>query len=130
MRKQSINTVQTQEYEDSDEYDVSAIIDHRGLGSDQELKIRWKGFKADDDTWEPRSQVEIHAKIMVDNYFSDARESVLLKIVDHREEKGRLQYQCIWSDGAVKNKVYKRWEPEDIVPMHLITQYFRSPKSV
>jgi len=89
-----------------------------------------ESFKADDDHWELRSQVEIHAKMMVENYFNDAKETILLKIVDHREEKGRLQYQCIWSDGAVKNQRCKRWKPEDIVPTHLTAEYFCSRRSI
>jgi len=130
IRKRKVDEIQEKDDDASEEYDVSAIVGHRGFGSEQELRVRWKGYKADEDTWELRTSVELHAKTMVEKYYTNAKEMILLKIVDHREDTGRLQYHCVWSDGAVKNQVCKRWEPEEIVPTHLITEYFRSPKSV
>ncbi|SAL96936.1 hypothetical protein [Absidia glauca] len=35
-----------------DRWEVQAIIDHRGSAGKYEYKVRWKGYTADDDTWE------------------------------------------------------------------------------
>ena len=38
-------------------YDVERIIDHRGEGDNREYKVLWKGYPADEATWEPVSNL-------------------------------------------------------------------------
>jgi hypothetical protein len=38
--------------DNEDRWEVQAIISHRGEPGNYEYKVRWKGFEADDDTWE------------------------------------------------------------------------------
>ena len=40
-----------------DEWEIDRIVDCKGEVFNRKYKIRWKGFTADHDTWEPRSNV-------------------------------------------------------------------------
>lgn len=39
--------------EEDEQYVVEAVITHRKLDGKVEFKVRWKGYTAEDDTWEP-----------------------------------------------------------------------------
>jgi transposase InsO family protein len=38
-------------------YEVDKIVDHRGEGDNREYKVSWKGYPAEDATWEPVSSL-------------------------------------------------------------------------
>ena len=39
-------------------YEIEKLLEVRGKGKEQEVKIRWKGYGAKDDTWEPVSSIK------------------------------------------------------------------------
>lgn len=39
-------------------YEVEAIIGHRGPKKNRQFLIRWKGYTSEDDTWEPRENID------------------------------------------------------------------------
>ena len=39
-------------------YEVEKVVDSRGSGKNVEYFVKWVGFKAGDNTWEPTSNLE------------------------------------------------------------------------
>jgi integrase-like protein/chromodomain-containing protein len=50
------------------EYEVECLLAQRGSGSRRELLVRWKGYGAEDDQWQPRSELLRTAPIRVAEY--------------------------------------------------------------
>jgi hypothetical protein len=46
------------------EYEVDHIVNHRSMGDALEFLVRWKGYQACDDTWEPASNLKNCPKIL------------------------------------------------------------------
>lgn len=44
--------------DDGPRWEVEAILGHRGPKRHRQYLIRWKGYSADDDSWEPRSHID------------------------------------------------------------------------
>lgn len=63
-------------------YEVEAIINHRGTEQNREYKIRWKGYSAEDDTWE--KSIDINAQDCIDTYWKR------INILKGKEEKKNL----------------------------------------
>jgi len=57
-KKVSLNVPEEENDDDEDEeYEVADIIDHKYVGKKLLYRIRWKGFSAADDTWEPKDSL-------------------------------------------------------------------------
>jgi hypothetical protein len=54
---QSENGNRSEEDGEEEEYEVEDIIDHKTVRGKLQYLIRWKGYDADNDTWEPESTV-------------------------------------------------------------------------
>ncbi|KAG0863342.1 hypothetical protein G6F16_011875 [Rhizopus arrhizus] len=50
--------------ERSEVYDVEAVIDHKGTPSNWLYLVRWKGYDAKDDTWEPEKHFHDNRPIL------------------------------------------------------------------
>ena len=44
--------------DDEDAYDVECIVDERRKGKTTEFRVKWEGWSADDNTWEPLEHVQ------------------------------------------------------------------------
>ena len=44
--------------EEEELYEVEKIVGHAFMNGEDHYKVRWKGFDASDDTWEPASKLE------------------------------------------------------------------------
>jgi hypothetical protein len=52
-----------------EEYEVEAILDHRGGKCRRQYLVKWKGYPSSDATWEPRQALH-HALDVVSHYES------------------------------------------------------------
>jgi hypothetical protein len=50
--------------EQSEVYDVEAVIDHKGAPGNWLYLVRWKGYDAIDDTWEPEKHFHDNRSIL------------------------------------------------------------------
>lgn len=59
-RFQSQNEHQNVEREDAEEigFDIEEILNHRKKGSTYSFLVRWKGYGPDQNTWEPKSNLQ------------------------------------------------------------------------
>ena len=54
-------------------YEVECVLAQRGAAGRRELLVRWKGYGAEDDQWQPRSQLIRSAAAVVADF--DARQA-------------------------------------------------------
>lgn len=59
------------ESEDED-YEVQSIIGHKKIKGVDTYKVRWKGYDASHDTWEPEVSLQDSAKVLLAGYKTDA----------------------------------------------------------
>ena len=52
------NDESSDESSDADAYDVECIVDERIKGKKTEFLVKWEGWSADDNTWEPLEHVQ------------------------------------------------------------------------
>ena len=58
VRKSSRTRATKPRTQQANKYEIEKLLDVRGKGAEQEVKIRWKGYSASDDTWEPISSIK------------------------------------------------------------------------
>ena len=56
-----------EEVEGQEEFEVEAILAHRGQGARRRYLIKWKGYPTSDNTWEPERNLT-HAQETLENY--------------------------------------------------------------
>ncbi len=44
--------------DESEEYEVAAVLGRRLVRGQEQFLVRWKGYSSFDDTWEPRANLE------------------------------------------------------------------------
>uniref|UniRef100_A0A0G4H5K5 Integrase catalytic domain-containing protein n=1 Tax=Chromera velia CCMP2878 TaxID=1169474 RepID=A0A0G4H5K5_9ALVE len=58
-----------------EEFEVERVVAVRGRGGGREYRVQWKGFPAEEATWEPLSNLK-NAKAMIAAFHASARRSV------------------------------------------------------
>ncbi|EIE80639.1 hypothetical protein RO3G_05344 [Rhizopus delemar RA 99-880] len=82
----------------SESYDVEAVLHHKGSPGNYLYKVRWKGYGEEDDTWEPASH--FHDYRPIQKYWlriseqEPAREVQLVPKKRYNQEKKKCASQC------------------------------------
>lgn len=63
QKKQFMLAEKTDSEEEEAGFEVEKLLKHRKKGKTLEFLVRWKGFEAKDDTWEPESNLECPSNI-------------------------------------------------------------------
>jgi Chromo (CHRromatin Organisation MOdifier) domain len=73
------------------EYEVESVVAQRGKGARRELLIRWKGYGAEHDQWQLRSELMLTAPLKVAEFEALQRDpslSVLITALVNRAKQG------------------------------------------
>ena len=109
----------------SELYEVEAIVDDRTVSgqTEREYKVRWKGYKAADDTWEPSSKVS-HLVIWKE-YMEEHGQYEVESILDDRisPELTERVYKVRWRGFGASDDT---WEPQsELRPIQVWRNYER-----
>lgn len=106
-------------------YEVSKIVDDKMKGKIKMYRIRWVGYGAKDDTWEPVASLSCPDKINDyednKNDESDAQYDVE-KIMGEKIESGQRFFLVKWKGWGEKSNT---WEPEESVECFELVEKFR-----
>lgn len=86
-------------------YEVEKIVeDRQGSNGETIFRIRWKGYRAHQDTWEPKASLSCND--LIKKYWAtkkktakvevDTTEYEVEKIVGHKVERGQVSYWVKW----------------------------------
>lgn len=62
------------------EFEVEKIVDSRVKGRSREFKVRWKGYKESEDTWEPEKNLDCDEKVQEFEELKATRNSSMEKL--------------------------------------------------
>lgn len=97
------------------EYDVEKVVDDELRSGKKYYRIRWKGYKAKDDTWEPKASLSCPDKIQ---QYEDSKAAAddtdydVEKIVGVKVEYGVRYYLIKWKGWSEDDNT---WQAEDTV---------------
>jgi hypothetical protein len=108
-------------------YEVAKIVKHRGRGERMELLVRWKGWSAAEDTWEPMDNIHEGSADALKTYLKQCGLCKQMKeVLFHQVRQNKLYYRVEWDD---ENGNYmETLEEEDNVSPDLILSYWRGGK--
>lgn len=94
------------------DYEVEKVIDERMFNGKKQYRIRWKGFTAKDDTWEPKSM--LNCPELIKAYEKKRKEEVeadfeVQEIIGDKTERGKKFYLVKWKGFSEDEST---WEPE------------------
>ena len=75
-----------------EEYEVEAVLGHRGRPSHRTFLIRWKGYSAAEDTWEPERNLG-NAQPLIKEY-KIARPTYFPEYNHHHKARKRKPWTC------------------------------------
>lgn len=104
-------------------YEVEKIIDDEMRGGKKYFRIRWKGWSAKDDTWEPKSSLSCPDIIKkYENSKTDNEEYEVEKIVGEKIEYGARYFLVKWKGWPESDNT---WEIEKSVDCYEMIEKFR-----
>lgn len=128
--KKKAGPKKTKKKPQKEEYEVEKIVeDRQGSNGETIFRIRWKGYRAQQDTWEPKAALSCND--LIKKYWANKKKSSkaevdtteydVEKIVGHKVERGQISYWVKWKGyGEDANT----WEAANTVHCpELIDQY-------
>lgn len=112
----------------TEEYEVQKIIDDEMRGSKKYYRIRWKGWSAKDDTWEPKSSlscpdiIKAYENSKEEEEEEEEQDYEVEKIVGEKIEYGVRYFLVKWKGWSEKDNT---WEKEDGVDCYELIEKFR-----
>lgn len=109
----------------SAEYEVEKIVDDKKDGGKILYRIRWKGFKASDDTWEPITKLSCPEKIAAykaSKVAEDSGDYDVEKIMGEMFKDGKRLFFVKWKGYSEDDNT---WESEESVSCHDLVAKFR-----
>jgi hypothetical protein len=64
----SVSSLNSEERE-NDLFVVDKVIAHRKIGEVRELKVKWRGYGSDENSWEPEADIKLQAAESVQEYW-------------------------------------------------------------
>lgn len=107
------------------EYEVEKIIDDEMRSGKKFYRIRWKGWAAKDDTWEPKASLscpDIIKKYESKSSKADNEEYEVEKIVGEKIEHGTRHFLVKWKGWPESDN---SWEAEKSVDCYELIEKFR-----
>lgn len=107
------------------EYEVDEIVDDRMDGTKILYRIRWKGFKAADDTWEPLSKLSCPEKIhayKASKAAADPTDYEVEKIMGEMFKNGERFFYVKWKGYPEEDN---SWQSEEEVSCYDLIAKFR-----
>lgn len=105
------------------EYEVDKIVDEETRNGKKYYRIRWKGYGAKSDTWEPKNSLNCPDKIKeYENGKNENQDYEVEKIVGEKIEKGRRYFLVKWKNWPEDDN---SWEGADHVDCEDLIEKFR-----
>lgn len=105
-------------------YEVLKVIDDEMRGGKKYYRIRWKGWSAKDDTWEPKASLSCPELIKEyeNNKVGDEEEYEVEKIVGEKIEYGVRFFLVKWKGWPESSN---SWQEDNTVDCHDLIEKFR-----
>lgn len=116
----------------NEEYEVEKIVEDRQSGKGETIfRIRWKGYGATQDTWEPRAALSCNE--LIKKYWAnkkkkasaaeDTTEYDVEKIVGHKVEHGQESYWVKWKGYPESENT---WQSASDVNCHNLVEAYKT----
>ncbi|XP_055302155.1 chromo domain-containing protein cec-1-like isoform X3 [Sitodiplosis mosellana] len=106
-----------------EEYEVQKIVGDEIRNGKKYYRIRWKGWTAKDDTWEPKASLSCPEIIKAyESSKDDEKEYEVEKIVGEKLENGARYFLVKWKGWAESDN---SWESEKSVDCYELIEKFR-----
>lgn len=106
-----------------EEYEVEKIVEDEIRNGKKHYRIRWKGWSAKDDTWEPKASLSCPEIIKAyENSKNDDKEYEVEKIVGEKIEYGVRHFLVKWKGWPEDSNT---WESEKSVECYELIEKFR-----
>jgi hypothetical protein len=110
---------QTMDVEDPEDYEVEAILDHRGAGTKTEYFVKWKGYDNTENTWEPRKHLNHCDEVLAEyqkRHAIDFIDWTRMTQQQKREYNRKTNYPVRQQEGPTPRQKQQSPDPQPATP--------------